>query len=96
MISRSLAIGWIVLLASFGRAETPAEAVLRRLPPESGLVVMIPGFREHSAVVMNSPLAQWASGPLNQKLEDSTEWKSLQQLQQLVLAPLGVSITDLR
>lgn len=94
---REFAVLALVLAAGRTPAADPTDDVLRLVPADSTLVVVVQNAREHGKTLQASPFAAWfPTSGVGKKLVDPKELEKLRAAEQFLTSLLGVSADDLR
>src|SRR5579883_719567 len=75
---------------------SPRDKLLRLVPPDAAVCLVVRGLREQAQTVAASPFADWASQKVGPKITGSAEFGALKQLESFIEQQIGVSLTELR
>lgn len=99
-VRSGLALSVIALLATLAPAAhppSPADPLLRLVPPDTGICVVVQNLRQHSESFTNSPFAGWLrSSTLAQRVFPKGERAKLQSVEELLKTHLDLSLRDIR
>src|SRR5262245_51581187 len=85
------------LMAVPARAATPAEELLRYVPPDVSFCLVLRDLRSHTTALGASPfIEQLRRSPLGQKLKESPELQQLEKAEQSLEKVLGIKLDQLR
>lgn len=93
---------WLLILAfacsggpvSFAAA--PRDELLKLVPDDTAICLVVQGLRERSKAVAASPLAEWVGTNFKPALGGAPELQKLKDVETLFTSFLGVSLADLR
>lgn len=88
-------ISGILLAQSVGAAE-PRTELLRLVPDETAICVVVQGLRERSRIIEASPFAEWIGSNFKSTLGGAPELQKLKDAEGVFTTFLGVSINDLK
>lgn len=77
-------------------APPPRDELLRLVPPDTAICLVVQGVRERSKAVAASPLAAWVQQKYGSAIGSAPEIDKLKGVETLFTSFLGVSLTDLR
>ncbi|MBL8867604.1 MAG: hypothetical protein JNK93_18770 [Planctomycetia bacterium] len=92
---------WFVLIAIVGspfaaRAAEPRDELLRLVPNDTAICLVVQGLRDRSKAVGESPLADWIGANAKSTLGTAPELQKLKEVETLFSTFLGVTPADLR
>ena len=93
---------WLFLLTivCFGirpaRAAGPRDELLRLVPDDTAICLVVQGLRDKSKAVAASPLAEWVGTNFKPAIGAAPELQKLKDVETLFTSFLGVSLADLR
>lgn len=94
---RTLVTAVALLLAAVPlAAQTPRDELLRLVPADTAICLVVQGVRERSQTIAASPLAAWVRDKYRPALGAAPELEKLKDVEKLFTTFLGVSLTDLR
>lgn len=87
----------VLLCVPSARAATPAEELLRLVPEDTGLCLVVQDLRGHLSALAGSEFARrFAASPLGKSLAADAEFKKLADVETFLEKQLGVAWPDLR
>jgi hypothetical protein len=85
-----------VLSPAPARAADPAGEVLRLVPPNTSICLVVRGLRTHLRAIEGSPFEKWLEqSPLGKRLTDPAEVAKIEQLETFLKAQFGVGFDQL-
>ncbi len=92
---------WLVLFAFVGspfaaRAAEPRDELLRLVPDDTAICLVVQGLRDRSKAVGESPLADWIGTNAKSTLGAAPELQKLKEVETLFTTFLGITPADLR
>jgi hypothetical protein len=97
ILTRILVLAAVVLWTPFGRAATPAEELLRLVPEDTGLCLVVQNLRgQASALAESDFVRRFAASPLGKTLAGDAEFKKLAGVDAFLQKQLGLSWSQLR
>lgn len=86
----------LLIAASFAAPPTPRDDVLRHVPTDAAVVLVVQNLRDQAATVAASPFAQWAGAKFGPKVAGSNEFNVLKGFEKILTDALGVTVAELR
>jgi hypothetical protein len=89
----------LVLVAAVllpARAAAPRDELLKLVPDDTAICLVVQGLRDRSKAVAQSPLAEWIGANGKSALAGAPELDKLKDVEKLFASFLGVSLADLR
>ncbi len=94
---RLLAVAVLLTVPGWASAGEASDSVLRLIPPESTLCLLVQNAREHGRAIESSPFAAWfPTSALGKKLIDQKEFEKLRGVEQFLSGLLGVKLDEIR
>lgn len=93
---------WILIvavacgLAIPSHAAGPRDELLRLVPEETAICLVVQGLRDRSKFVAESPLAAWIAANSKSTIGSAAELQKLKEVETLFTTFLGVSLSELR
>jgi hypothetical protein len=97
-VTQRLVLALVVNLlgVSADAGERPRDELLRLVPNNTAICLVVTNLREQAAAVADSPFAAWASKSFGQKVTGTAEYNTLKQLEAFIASQIGIGYVDVR